>query len=273
MRIQQLEKSFGNVQVLKDINLAIQKGERVAILGGNGSGKTTLLNLITASLKPTAGRIDFEDMAINNQNSAYIMQHETLPDELKLSEVLQLFAKDKAALNRGRELAEQFNLIRSSKKRFAQLSGGEKQKLLLISSLQNQPSYFFLDEITTGLDYNSREDLLDFLSKIFETEGATLFLVTHYIEEALRLCNRFVVIKDGRIIEDFQKEELLSEHYSLVIFEETVPAYGAYQIKGEYPHYKFPKKMLPEVLERDFHRIISYERDFKKNLGEIIEGA
>ncbi|GBG97026.1 ABC transporter ATP-binding protein [Lactococcus termiticola] len=273
MKIEHLEKSFGTVKVLKDINLSVKSGERIAILGGNGSGKTTLLNIINGGIKATGGSIDFEEMAINHQNTAYIMQHESLPSELRLQEVLALFSRDKAAYQRGLDLADQFDLTKNLRKKYAQLSGGEKQKLLLISSLQNQPSYFFLDEITTGLDYNSRDDLLDFLASVFEEKQASLFLVTHYIEEALRLCNRFVVIKSGKIIEDFTKEALISNEDSLIRFDQEMTAYQAYLIQSEQHTYKLPKALMSQVLAHDFEHILSYERDFTRNLGQIIEGA
>lgn len=258
MKIENLQMKFADKTVLKNINLTVKKGERLAILGGNGCGKTTLLNLINQGLTPTSGKIDYDDMTLTNQNRCYIMQHETLPDEIKTSEALKLFAKDPAAYQTGLKLAEKFKLAPKLKSRFSRLSGGEKQKLFLISSLQNQPDYFFLDEITTGLDYNSREDLLSFLASVFEENQDTLFLVTHYIEEAVRLCNRFIVIKNGEIAEDFTKEELVEKDYSWVKFD-----------TGE--ERKVKKSDIPELFARQMQQIISYQRDYARNLGEIIQ--
>ncbi|MDR0300002.1 MAG: ABC transporter ATP-binding protein [Streptococcaceae bacterium] len=268
MKITNLQMKFGDKTVLSDINLSVQKGERIAILGENGSGKTTLLNIINQALSATSGKIDFEDFQLTNQNRCYIMQHETLPDEIKVAEALNLFAQDKSALKQGLELAEKFNLTKNLNKRFSKLSGGEKQKLFLISSLQNRPEYFFLDEITTGLDYNSRDDLLTFLAEAFEKNEDTLFLVTHYIEEAVRLCNRFIVIKNGRIAEGFTKAELIEPDYSLVKFDKVMPDFeAASQVDFSY---KIAKSDLPTIFGQYFDHVIAYERDFTRNLGEII---
>ncbi|MDR2977824.1 MAG: ABC transporter ATP-binding protein [Streptococcaceae bacterium] len=268
MKITNLEMKFKDKVVLENVSFDVQKGERVAILGENGCGKTTLLNIINQALTPTSGRIDFEDFKMTNQNRCYIMQHETLPDEIKASEALNMFARDKAAKAAGQQLAEKFNLTRVLNKHFARLSGGEKQKLFLISSLQNSPEYFFLDEITTGLDYNSRDDLLTFLAEVFEKNSDTLFMVTHYIEEAVRLCNRFIVIKNGNITADLTKEQLVERDYSLVKFDKAMTGFEAAS-SADFS-YKIAKSELEDVWQQNFQHIVSYERDFTRNLGEII---
>ncbi|GAB2026003.1 ABC transporter ATP-binding protein [Lactovum odontotermitis] len=268
MKITNLEMKFDEKTVLSNINLEVKNGERLAILGENGCGKTTLLNIINQGLKQTSGRIDYQDLKLTNKNRCYIMQHEVLPDEIKVSEALKLFARDKNALSKGRQLAEKFNLTAVMNKRFARLSGGEKQKLFLISNLQNSPEYFFLDEITTGLDYNSRDDLLSFLSEVLEQNANTLFLVTHYIEEAMRLCTRFIVIKNGRITADLTKDQLIEHNYSLVKFDQAMPEFERANTLDF--SYKIAKSQLNKTLSRHFDHVISYERDFTRNLGEII---
>ncbi|MCL2113091.1 MAG: ABC transporter ATP-binding protein [Streptococcaceae bacterium] len=257
MKLINLKMNFDGKTILDNINLSVKKGERIAILGGNGCGKTTLLNIINQGLTATGGKIDYEEFHLTNQNRCYIMQHETLPDELKTREALQLFAKDSFALRRGLALADKFGLTKNLTKRFSKLSGGEKQKLFLISSLQNSPDYFFLDEITTGLDYNSRDDLLNFLSGVFNESQSTLFLVTHYIEEALRLCQRFIIIKNGNIVEDLTKEQLIEQDYSFVRFNNGQEC-------------KILKTEIPELLSSHLKEIVSYERDYTKNLGMLI---
>lgn len=270
MKLTHLQMKFGDKTVLSDVNLSVQKGERIAILGGNGCGKTTLLNIINKGLVATSGKIDYENFNLTNHNRCYIMQHETLPSELKVVEALKLFAQNKESLTEGRYLAEKFDLTKNLNKRFSKLSGGEKQKLFLISSLQNSPEYFFLDEITTGLDYNSRDDLLTFLAEVFEQKHDTLFLVTHYIEEAIRLCNRFVVIKNGQIAEDFTRDNLIERDFSLVKFDEKLLNFDEELVSASEHLYKVSKENLPEIMRANFDHIVSYERDFTRNLGEII---
>ncbi|QDK70601.1 ATP-binding cassette domain-containing protein [Lactococcus protaetiae] len=270
MKITNLAIKFGDKEVLQSINLQVNKGERIAILGQNGSGKTTLLNLINKTLVPTAGKIEDEDFEINNQNRCYIIQHENLPSELKIKEALHVLAQSPENFEKGLGLAEHFDLTKALDKRFSKLSGGEKQKLFLISAMQNNPEYFFLDEITTGLDYNSRDELLSFLSEVFEESRATLFLVTHYIEEALRLCNRFVVVANGRITQDFTRDELVQTNFSLVQFDRLQVDLTEELIDEKTWTYKISKDKIPDILGTRYEEIIKYKRDFVRNLGEII---
>ena len=117
-----------------------------------------------------------------------------------------------------KKLVKEFKIESYLRQRFSNLSGGQKQKLFLVSALQNSPEYFFLDEITTGLDSESRGELFKFLSSNLKVKNSTLLLVTHYLEEALQLCDRFIILKDGKIIADLQKSDLIQEEFSFVEF-------------------------------------------------------
>lgn len=128
-------------------------------MGNNGAGKSTLMNIINGNLEASSGQIDYGTMNPTSNNTGYIMQNMTLPPDALGNEVLSLFARDENAKNYGRRLVKEFRMESFLNRRFSNLSGGQKQKLFLISALQNSPEYFFLDEITTGLDSESRGEL------------------------------------------------------------------------------------------------------------------
>lgn len=194
-------------EILKDITLNIKPGEKVAILGPNGCGKTTLVNIITANIQATAGNVERGQLErLDKTKVCYMMQHETLNKSIKVKEAIELFSKNKNN-EYGQKLLNQFGIQHKANSYYRSLSGGEKQKLSLICSLQNQPTYFFVDEVTTGLDALSRNQLMDYFVDVVD-ETKTFVMVTHYLEEAEKACDRFIFMKDGRIAYDMQKSEM-----------------------------------------------------------------
>lgn len=269
MKISNLSKKYGNKEVLKNINLEIKPGEKVALLGSNGAGKSTLMNLINKSLYPSSGNIDYSNFQLSYHNSGYIMQNMSLPPDAMVNEVMDLLANDKATKFYGNELLNTFRMESFAHQKVNTLSGGQKQKLFLVSTLQNKPKFFFLDEITTGLDSESRSQLFGFLTENINVQKSTVLLVTHYIEEALQLCNRFIILKKGEIVSDLNKSDLIQTEFSKVIFNQPIPEYGTHQIA--HSTYKIPREIIPSVFQRYQREIISYEKCFKMDLGELIE--
>lgn len=138
----------------------------------------------------------------------------------------------------------------------------------MISALQNSPEYFFLDEITTGLDSESRGELFKFLSSNLKVKEATLLLVTHYLEEALQLCDRFIILKEGQIIADLKKSDLIQEDFSYLECSMNISDFEEYRIK-EY-QYKIPKKLAAEALVRFSKEIVLYQKDYRIDLEELL---
>lgn len=193
--------------ILKNINLEIKPGERVAILGPNGCGKTTLVNVITENIKLTSGEMDLGDLKhLSKDKICYMMQHEELHKDMKVKEAIELFSSHNNK-EKSNALLQEFGLSERANSLYRKLSGGEKQKLNLVCSLQNDPQYFFVDEITTGLDAMSRKQLIEHFLNIID-ESKTFVMITHYLEEAEQACNRFVFIKNGMIIADMSKAEM-----------------------------------------------------------------
>ncbi|MFC4651322.1 ABC transporter ATP-binding protein [Lactococcus nasutitermitis] len=268
MKIENITKSYGKTEVLKDISLEIKTGEKIALLGSNGTGKSTLMNIINQSLAPTSGKISYGEMHLTPENTGYIMQNMTLPSDARGIEIMRLFAHDKIAVAKGAELVKNFRMTDFITRKISQLSGGQKQKLFLISALQNQPDYFFLDEITTGLDSESRTELFEFLSENDAVKQATTVLVTHYMEEALQLCERFIILKDGKIAADLTKNDLISDEFSEIIFDRPVKKFDNYLIADK--TYKLPKNMAEEILTDLSKNIVSYKRDFTLDLEGLL---
>ena len=194
--------------ILDDISLNIHEGEMIAILGPNGAGKTSLLNSILGLCRTRYGVIQNDYKRLPAYKVGVHMQESCINGLMTVREALNLFLFDGSY----RELTETFQMTDKLNQRIATLSGGEKQKLQLISMLQNNPEIVFVDEITTGLDAASRESIISYLKSEIRDKEKTLVMVTHYFEEVDALAKRVIFMKDGRIIEDGKKEELFEKH-------------------------------------------------------------
>lgn len=268
MKIKNIKKSYGNNQVLNDISFELKAGDKVALLGNNGAGKSTLMNIINGNVKASSGKIEYGKMKPTSNNTGYIMQNMTLPPDALVSEVLALFSNDEQSKEYGLKLVKEFKMESYLRQRFSNLSGGQKQKLFLVSALQNSPEYFFLDEITTGLDSESRGELFKFLSSNLKVKNSTLLLVTHYLEEALQLCDRFIILKDGKIIADLQKSDLIQEEFSFVEFLVEVPEFESYKLKEK--QYKLPKELAEQAIIKFNKELVLYQKTYRINLEELL---
>src|SRR5882724_8716895 len=192
------------------IDLDVRRGELISILGPNGAGKTTLLRQITTELHPTAGSIEvFNIDAVRTPQSAKQLmgitpQEAGVFDSLTVSEHFELFARFKSlSKNQARlaaqEVIESLDLVAEAKKRVGSLSGGQRRRILIGLALLGRPRLLVLDEPTTGLDPSSRQRVWGVIRRAV-TDGATVILSTHYMEEAERLSDRIAIIAQGRLI-------------------------------------------------------------------------
>ncbi|MGG5317421.1 ABC transporter ATP-binding protein [Enterococcus sp. AZ072] len=211
--VNHLSKQFGNKQVLKDVSLEVKKGTVFGLLGPNGAGKTTLIECILGLKKPESGealilgqtackqrKTVFEQVGVQLQASNF--QNNIRVDEL-CQEMSSLYREPLAY----RDLLEQFDLSEFQKQRADSLSGGQKQRLSLVLALLPNPEIVFLDELTTGLDTEARREVWRILHSL-KKQGLTIFLTTHYLEEAEQLCDELVFLKKGQIIERQNLEQL-----------------------------------------------------------------
>ncbi len=208
--IRKLTKTYADKKsALNEFDLSVKQGEIFSLLGSNGAGKTTLINILTTFLKPTSGTVQIlgKDLESNTQfirsNIACVAQHVSTDDNLTLAENMKfqggLYGLDKAKMKeRINQLVEIFNLSDYINKKAEMLSGGIKRRLDIAMSMMSYPKILFLDEPTVGMDIQSRQSMWEMLRKIKKELGVTIFLTTHYLEEADMLSDTICFIKDGK---------------------------------------------------------------------------
>jgi len=203
--VEHLRKSYGDVVAVEDVSFDVRRGEIFGLLGRNGAGKTTTVECLQGLRRPEGGSLrvlDLDPVVDAKALRARIgsqLQESGLPDRMRVGEALELFA----ALVRGgpdwRLVMEQWGLADKRNAAFGSLSGGQRQRLLVALALVNDPELVFLDEMTTGLDPAARRIAWELIEQIHQ-RGTTIVLVTHFMEEAERLCDRLAIVDHGRVI-------------------------------------------------------------------------
>jgi len=210
IELKSLTKSFGDVIAVNDISLSVKNGEIFGFLGPNGAGKSTTIMILTTLLKPTSGQalISGFDVMTNakqvRENIGYVQQETTVDEYLTGRENLLLQAKlnhiPKNEINkRIDELLELIELSEKQDKPVGTYSGGMRKRLDIAGGLLHRPKVLFLDEPTVGLDIQTRRKIWEYIKKIHDEYEMTIFLTTHYMEEADKLCDRIGIIDGGKI--------------------------------------------------------------------------
>ncbi len=206
LSVARLQKSYGDVEVLRDVSFTVGDGEIFGLLGSNGAGKTTAVEAIQGLRRRDAGTISLfgldpvtDDVEIRERHLVGAqLQSSALPDRIRVGEALRLFATLAGDIVDWRELRDRWNLGEIERRSFAALSGGQRQRLFLALALVNRPRLVFLDELTQGLDAAARRQTWDLIEDV-RAGGTTVVLVTHFMDEAERLCDRIGVLHDGRL--------------------------------------------------------------------------
>lgn len=214
IQVLNIHKSFGDLEVLKGVNLSITKGEIVAIIGKSGAGKTTLLQLIGTLDRPTKGQVlidgtdvfelnDTQLAAFRNKNIGFIFQfHQLLPEFTAFENVCipAMIAREKVAdyQSRAKMLLTDLGLADRMEHKPNQLSGGEKQRVAAARALMMKPSIILADEPTGSLDEKNKTELSQLLLQLRDKYNQTILLVTHD-KELAQICDRIIEIKDGVI--------------------------------------------------------------------------
>lgn len=224
IKIQNLYKDFGDLQVLKGVNLSIKPGEVVSILGGSGSGKSTLMRCINGLEKITSGKITVDEFDVSEKadllevrkRCATVFQqfdlypHLTVIDNITLAPIAVLKKSKTEAQKQAMELLSSVALGDRANSYPAQLSGGQKQRVGICRALAMNPNYLLLDEITSSLDPEMTAEVLEIL-KLLVNRGITMISVTHEIEFAHEISDRIVFLDEGKILKDLPKKEFFSE--------------------------------------------------------------
>ena len=213
IKAKSITKSFGKLQVLKEVDLEIQRGEVVSIVGSSGAGKTTLLQILGTLERPDSGEIDFDGekpmllndrklSAFRNQHIGFIFQfHQLLPEFTSLENVMipgMIAGKTKAELEqRAKELLERLRLTDRMHAKPGTLSGGEQQRVAVARALMNKPKILLADEPSGNLDSKNARELHELFFELQKELGQTIVIVTHN-EELAEMANRRLVMVDGR---------------------------------------------------------------------------
>jgi ABC-2 type transport system ATP-binding protein len=250
IQVRNLLKQYGDFTAVDNISFDVGAGEIFAFLGPNGAGKTTTIKMLTTLLQPTAGSVQLDGLNIAAHNMevrkrfSVIFQDPTLDHELTAYENLELHCVLYKVPRAGRReriesLLSLFDMADRRNDRVKTFSGGLKRRLEIVRSLLHVPKILFMDEPTLGLDPQTRNHLWAQVQRLNETEGVTIFLTTHYMDEAERVAHRIAVIDHGKLVAQGTPSELKERTESnnlegafLALTGASMREEGASQIEG-----------------------------------------
>ncbi|MFO7876946.1 MAG: ABC transporter ATP-binding protein [Desulfovermiculus sp.] len=260
--VETLAKRFDDVQAVSDVSFTVKHGELFGFLGPNGAGKTTTINMLTGLARPDSGTMSIGGLDCTKRPRSAQHLIGVVPDESNLYPELTGFdnlcfcaalyglGKDERQ-TRARKLLEDFGLSQAAGRKFGGYSKGMKRKLTIAAGIVHLPQILFLDEPTTGIDVASARQLRQLVADLNES-GTTIFLTTHYIEEAERLCDRIAFIVNGRIVQIDSVDNLLqplqTKHVIQISCDQDI--YGVVdELRREFSHLQFftPSKATLQV--------------------------
>lgn len=226
IKLTEVKKSYAGKVVLNGIDLAVQAGEVVSILGGSGAGKSTIVNCINGLVSPDSGSVVLDNFSVADRKGlreirkkcATVFQnfnlypHLTNIENITLAPVRVLGVDPKNALTNAHDLLQSVGLGEHAEKYPAQLSGGQKQRIGICRALAMSPDYLLLDEITSSLDPEMTAEVVDVL-KVLVDKGMTMILVTHELGVAKSISSRIVFLDEGRILVDVHRDVFFSDAF------------------------------------------------------------
>jgi ABC-2 type transport system ATP-binding protein len=223
-----LRKEYGRTVAVADVSFTVEPGEIFGLLGPNGSGKTTTVECLQGLRRADAGSVRVfgldpatEAMKLRRLVGSQL-QDSALPDRLRVGEALELFAAISPGGPPWRRLLEEWGLADQVRTAFGNLSGGQRQRLFVALALVSDPRLVVLDEMTTGLDPAARRVAWDLVSAVRD-RGTTVVLVTHFMDEAQRLCDRLAVLSRGRVLATGTAAELIAAQQPERVVRFTAP--------------------------------------------------
>lgn len=228
-----LEKTFRDLRAVNGLSFTVQSGECFGLLGPNGAGKTTTIRMLYGFSRPSGGKLTVFDRDVTTelraikQRLGICQQEDNLDPDLTVRQNLQVYARyfnipSSEAAPRIDRLLSFVRLDNRQEARIIELSGGMKRRLILARALLNNPELLILDEPTTGLDPQSRQQIWQRLAEL-KAEGMTILLTTHYMEEAAQLCDRLIIVDNGQILVEGSPQALINEHAGRELLEVRQP--------------------------------------------------
>ena len=219
IQVEHLVKKFGDFTAVDDISFEVRQGEIFAFLGPNGAGKTTTIKMLTTLARPTSGTLEIDGLDPNGSSNevrkrfGIVFQDPSLDGDLTAYENMELHGvfyhvPRKVRVERIEQLLRLFELWERRNQQVKLFSGGMKRRLEIARGLLHTPKILFLDEPTLGLDPQTRNQLWTQVKHLNQTEGVTVFLTTHYMDEADRVAQRIAVIDHGKIVAQGSPQEL-----------------------------------------------------------------
>jgi ABC-2 type transport system ATP-binding protein len=254
-------KRYGDVLAVNDVSFQVGKGELFGFLGPNGAGKTTTINMLTGLARLDAGKIRISGIECTSNPKAAQHLIGVVPDESNLYPELTGFEnlcfcaalygmRKNERQKRARELLDTFGLTDAADRKFAGYSKGMKRKLTFAAGIIHQPPILFLDEPTTGIDVASARQVRQIIAELHR-QGTTVFLTTHYIEEAERLCERIAFIVNGSIVRIDRTADLLQPvqgKHVLVLTISGSRENPCGELATAFPQYQFQSNTFGQVL-------------------------
>jgi len=281
IEVKSLGKNFGDLEAVKNISFEVKEREIFGFLGPNGAGKTTTINMLCTMLKPNHGTASVNGYSIINspnevrKSIGIIFQENTLDEKLTANENLLLHCRFYRVPKKEREtrIKEALNIVELSDKRnkiVETFSGGMKRRLEIARGLLHYPKVLFLDEPTLGLDPQTRAHVWEFILKLKEKAGITMFLTTHYMEEA-EICSRVAIIDYGKLIALDTPDELKSKVGGDIIEISTLDNKASKkEIENKYnKEVTENQKILSFKVDKGHKFLVSFIKNFKTPIKSI----
>ena len=259
INIENLEVKYGNKKALSIEKLNIKKGEKIGVIGSNGAGKSTLIKALLEIVNYTGDikkDIDTEDIAVH-------MQFNNYAETVSVKDIIELVIGDKIENNKiVQELIDFFDFKDSLNKKYNILSGGQKQRLTLILVMSSNSPLTIFDEVTSGLDFETRQKLMKKLKEWYEDKDTTLILVSHYYEELENLVDKLLILDKGEVIAYGNKKDLFKKYCGNVVFIVN---------NTKNNHDLFKKEELVEISKEKLAIVCSDKKEEQRVINKLIE--
>ena len=222
LKVKNLIKKFKSTTAVNDISFEVEKNSTMGLLGPNGCGKTTSIGMMLGLITPSSGQIYIDDLILNSNNRIELLSlmnfaspYIELPKKLTVKQNLEVYARLYGVENiqeRIYEMIEDLGLQKLLEKKTGELSSGQKNRVALAKSLINKPKLLFLDEPTASLDPDVGDFVREYIEKYKRNNGLTMLLASHNMREVERLCNKVIMMKQGKIVDYGTCSELIKNH-------------------------------------------------------------